>query len=119
MCERTITNKASKNKGTNANNSPLLITYTTIPQVINAINAVKNQPEITVNTPVIRYTALSRPHAPSANELAIATINVTYVVERGSLNEVPIVISILATIRFRDARNISNDAASFTVSVDF
>src|SRR5690606_30320016 len=70
--------------------------------------------EITVSTPVIRYTADSRPHAPSAKELAIATMNITYVVESGSLYEVPTVISILATIRFIDARNKSNEATLLT-----
>jgi hypothetical protein len=44
---------------------------------VNAMSAVKNQPEITVITPVIRYTALSLPQARSAREEPIATIKVT------------------------------------------
>ena len=42
-----------------------------------AANAVRSQPPITVSTPVMRYTALSRPQARSAREEPIATMKVT------------------------------------------
>jgi len=42
-----------------------------------ALKAVKNHPPTTVKTPVMRYTALSLPQAPSAREVPIATIKVT------------------------------------------
>ena len=42
-----------------------------------AAPAVINQPPTTESTPVIRNTALSRPQARSANDVPIATINVT------------------------------------------
>ena len=45
--------------------------------MMNAPNPVMNQPAMTVITPVILYTALSRPHARSASEVPIATMNVT------------------------------------------
>ena len=57
----------------------------TIPQAVNAVNAVRNHPAITFSTPATRYTALSEPQARSASEVPIATINVTYVVDKGSL----------------------------------
>jgi hypothetical protein len=47
--------------------------------------AVMNHPKITWITQLTRSTALSRPQALSANAAPIPTINVTYVVERGSL----------------------------------
>jgi len=74
---------------------------------------VKNHPHITAKTPVIRYTALSRPQTPSAKDVPIETINVTYVVERGNLSDVAIAIKILATVRLIEARSKSNDPASF------
>ena len=61
----------------------------------------KNHPEITVITPVMRYTALSRPQALSAREEPIATMNVTYVVERGSRRDVAREISRAATVNPR------------------
>ena len=76
----------------------------------NAANAVKNQPEITVITPVMRYTALSLPQALSAREEPMATMKVTYVVERGSLSEVAREIRRAATVRFTDARIRSKEA---------
>ena len=39
--------------------------------------AVRNQPIITTMTPVTRYTALSRPHARSASDEPIDTMNTT------------------------------------------
>src|SRR6056297_2053407 len=75
----------------------------TINAAVKALNAVRNHPPTIVNTPVILYTALSLPQAPSLKDVPIATINVTYVVDRGSLNEVAIEIRILATTRFTDA----------------
>ena len=51
--------------------------YVNAPAIENAVSAVKNQPPITLSTPATRYTALSLPHARSASEVPIATINVT------------------------------------------
>ena len=48
-----------------------------IAATVKADIAVKNHPPITVITPVIRNTADSRPHALSAKDVPIATINVT------------------------------------------
>ena len=56
---------------------PKCIIVVTKKQIKNAAPAVINQPPITDNTPVIRYTALSRLQALSARELPIATINAT------------------------------------------
>ena len=39
--------------------------------------AVTNQPEMTAMTPVMRYTALSRPHERSASDEPIATMKTT------------------------------------------
>ncbi len=50
----------------------------------NPASAVTNQPVMTVITPVMRYTALSRPHARSASDEPMATMNTTYVVDKGS-----------------------------------
>ena len=47
------------------------------PQAVKAVKAVMNQPEITVSTPEIRYTADSRSQAPSAKLDPIATMKVT------------------------------------------
>jgi hypothetical protein len=69
----------------------------------NAQNAVKNQPIITLSTPLTLYTALSLPHDLSANAAHIATIKVTYVVDSGSLYEVAIDISILEHMSITEA----------------
>ena len=44
---------------------------------MNAMPAVINQPPMTDSTPVMRNTALSRPHARSASDVPIATMKVT------------------------------------------
>ena len=44
---------------------------------MNAAPAVINHPPITVITPVMRYTAVSRPQARSAKEEPMAIINAT------------------------------------------
>ena len=75
----------------------------------NATSAVRNHPLITVSTPVTLYTALSLPHAWSERDVPIATMNVTYVVESGSFNEVANETTALATMRFTEARNRSKD----------
>ena len=82
----------------------------TMQHMVNAAKAVKNHPEITVITPVMRYTALSRPQALSAREEPIATMNVTYVVERGSRRDVAREISRAATVKFTEARIRSKEA---------
>jgi hypothetical protein len=61
------------------------ITLAIMKAKVNAQKAVRNQPVITLTTPFTLYTALSLPQALSANAAHIATIKVTYVVERGSL----------------------------------
>ena len=60
-----------------ANTPPLTRAAATTNDMRNATNAVTNQPKITVITPVILYTALSLPHALSAKDEPIATMNVT------------------------------------------
>ena len=50
-------------------------------QIVKPAPAVMNHPPITDYTPVMRYTALSRPQARSANEVPIATMKATYVVD--------------------------------------
>ena len=64
------------------------MTMATIKLMMNAAPAVINQPPITVITPVMRNTALSRVQARSAKLEPMATINVTKVVDKGNLNEV-------------------------------
>ena len=78
----------------------------------NATPAVTNQPPITESIPVTRNTALSRLHARSASEVDMATMNVMYVVERGSFREVPRAMSIEATMRFTEALTRSYAAPS-------
>ena len=56
---------------------PYISAIDTTNAITKAISAVRNQPEMTASTPVMRYTALSRPHARSASELPMATMNVT------------------------------------------
>ena len=56
---------------------PKCIIVVTKKQIKNAAPAVINQPPITDNTPVIRYSDLSRLDAVSASELHIATLNAT------------------------------------------
>ena len=69
--------------------------------------AVVNHPMTTVMTPVMRYTALSRPHALSASDDPMATIKQTYVVERGSLSDVASDMSNAEVVRFTVARIMS------------
>ena len=83
---------------------------------LKATTAVRNHPLITVNTPEMRYTALSRPQALSASDEPIATINVTYVVDNGSLSEVPSEISKAETVSITDALIRSNAASLFSPS---
>ena len=61
---------------------------------------------------MIRYTALSLPHALSASEVPMATMKVTYVVESGSFRDVPKAIRLLATNILTDPLRRSNDEAS-------
>ena len=56
---------------------------------MKATPAVMNHPPMTLSTPVILNTALSLLHALSASDEPMATMNVTYVVERGSFSDVP------------------------------
>ncbi len=93
---------------------PKCISVTMIPAAMNATPAVMNHPPITEMTPVILNTALSRPHARSASDVPIATMNVTYVVESGSLSDVPAAIKAPASTRFTDPRTRSN-AAPFSI----
>ena len=88
------------------------IRKTTTPEAKKAPKAVKNQPPITLTTPATRYTALSLPQALSASEVPIATIKVTYVVDKGNFIAVAIEIKIPATIRLTDALIISKAGAS-------
>ncbi|CDA42478.1 unknown [Prevotella sp. CAG:5226] len=76
-------------------------------QAVNATPAVMNQPPITVSTPVMRNTAVSRPQARSANDEPMATMKVTNVVERGNLSEVPSAMSNDDTTRLTEARHMS------------
>ena len=75
--------------------------------MMNPPMAVENHPTITVMTPVMRYTALSRPHALSASDDPIATMKHTYVVERGSLSDVASDMSSADVVRFTVARIMS------------
>ena len=75
-----------------------------------AAPAVINHPPITEITPVTRNTALSRPHARSANDEPMPTINATYVVDNGSFREVPTTINKPANTKFTEARTKSNAA---------
>jgi hypothetical protein len=77
----------------------------------NALIAVINHHQIIVKTPVTRYTAVSRHHTQSASAVPIATIKVTYVVDKGSFIDVANAIKILATVRLTDARIRSNAGA--------
>src|SRR6056300_209349 len=90
--------------------------YVKVPAKAKAVSAVKNQPPITFTTPATRYTALSLPHALSANEVPMATMKVTYVVERGSFMLVAIEIKIPATAKLIEARIISNAGRSLAFS---
>ena len=83
------------------------MTIATKKHAVKATPAVMNQPPITVSTPVMRNTALSRPQARSDNDEPMATIKVTNVVERGSLSEVPKAMSKEDTTKLVEARHIS------------
>ena len=83
--------------------------YAITKAAVNAAKAVRNQPPITDVTPATLYTALSLPHAPSAKDVPIATMNVTYVVDKGSFSDVANDIRILATVRFTEALRRSKD----------
>ena len=76
-------------------------------QAVKATPAVMNQPPMTVSTPVMRNTALSRLQARSASEDPIATMKVTNVVESGSFRLVPRAMSSEAITRFTEARSMS------------
>ena len=82
------------------------------PQAVKAVKAVMNQPEITVSTPEIRYTADSRSQAPSASDEPMATMKVTYVVESGSFRLVAEAMSAAASTRFTLARISSNGSST-------
>ncbi len=56
---------------------PQLISKASRKAAVNAQNAVKNHPPITVTTPDTLNTALSLPQAPSARDVPMATMNVT------------------------------------------
>ena len=84
--------------------------------MMKAAPAVMNQPPMTDITPVTRPTALSRPQARSASDVPIPTMKVTYVVERGSLSEVPRAMSSPARTRFTEARTRSKAAPGSIVS---
>ena len=90
----------------------MCIRHTTIPAPIKATPAVMNQPPMTEMTPVMRNTALSRPHALSASEVPMATMKVTNVVERGSFIDVPHAIRTPASIRLTEPRTRSKAAPS-------
>ena len=82
---------------------PKCIRMTIMNAQVNATPAVMNHPPMTESTPVTLNTALSRLHARSASEEPMATMNVTYVVERGSLSDVPSAMSREATTRLVEA----------------
>ena len=60
-----------------AKNDPKNKATVTRKHKMNATPAVMNQPPMTDSTPVMRNTALSRPHARSASDVPIATMKVT------------------------------------------
>ena len=60
-----------------ATNDPKYKAMLTRKHKMNATPAVMNQPPMTDSTPVMRNTALSRPHARSASDVPIATMKVT------------------------------------------
>ena len=86
---------------------PQYITNVTTKQIVKAAPAVMNHPPMTESTPVMRNTALSRPHALSAKDEPIATMKATYVVESGSFREVPTAISKPERTTFTEARTKS------------
>ncbi len=101
----------ASNVNMNTTTFPPYVNNNPIPKAIkNPPNAVMNHPLTTVITPEIRYTALSRPQARSASDDPIATINPTYVVDKGSLNAVASAISPAALVRLTVARIISKGA---------
>ena len=57
--------------------SPQSVSQQTTAAIVEAQSAVMNQPLITVSTPEMRYTAVSRSQAPSAKLEPIATMKVT------------------------------------------
>ena len=83
-----------------------------MPAPIKATPAVMNQPPITEITPVTRNTALSRPQALSDNDVPMATMKVTKVVDKGSFSDVPMAINIAASIRLTEPRTRSKAAPS-------
>ena len=91
---------------------PICIRHTMSPAPMNATPAVMNHPPMTEITPVMRNTALSRPHARSARDVPIATMKVTKVVDKGSFMDVPTAISTLASMRLSAPRTRSNAAPS-------
>ena len=91
---------------------PRCMRHTTSPAPRKATPAVINQPPMTEMTPVTRNTALSRPQALSASEVPMATMNVTNVVESGSLSEVPTAMRMPASMRLTEPRTRSKAAPS-------
>ena len=79
---------------------------------VKAAPAVIIHPPITDITPVMRNTALSLLQALSARDEPIATMKVTYVVDRGSFIEVPSATSKPASTRLTEALIRSNAAPS-------
>ena len=86
---------------------PKYMSAATTKQAAKAAPAVMNQPPITVSTPVMRNTALSRVQALSAKLVPMATMKVTKVVERGSFSDVPKAMSNDAITRLTEARSKS------------
>ena len=86
---------------------PKFIANATKKQAEKATPAVINHPPITVNTPVMRNTALSLLQALSANDEPIATMKVTNVVDKGNLSEVPTAMSSDDMTKLTEARHIS------------
>ena len=87
-------------------------TVTVAPEMRKIKRAVMNHPPITVRTPEILYGAHSRVQALSASDVPIATMKVTYVVERGSFFDVANEITAAAIIKFTEALRRSKAAPS-------
>ncbi len=77
---------------------------------MKAAPAVVNHPPMTDNTPVMRNTALWRLQARSAKLVPIATMKVTYVVDKGRRRLVPMATRSPAKTRLTAARTWSNAA---------
>ena len=66
-----MTTKAS------AHSCPHTSNAVTTKEATQAMSAVTNQPIMTIITPLMRYTALSRPHTRSLSDEPIETMNTT------------------------------------------